>query len=148
MPVNAGNPKFNFLNGSDPYHAYYQHRLAEFRSQNQNPTDVPPPKTAAPATDPPETIDPSAKFRPVKKILDPPEAEQYTIRLPEGITGEELDIIKLTAQFVARNGKSLMTQSVIFQSEPSNPPTPTEPPDRTPDAKAKNKKTEKKTAHN
>ncbi|CBI27151.3 unnamed protein product, partial [Vitis vinifera] len=24
---NAGNAKFNFLNGSDPYHAYYQHRL-------------------------------------------------------------------------------------------------------------------------
>ncbi|KAL8267006.1 hypothetical protein R6Q59_004350 [Mikania micrantha] len=32
---NAGNPKFNFLNGSDPYHAYYQHRLSEFRAQNQ-----------------------------------------------------------------------------------------------------------------
>ncbi|KAL4590801.1 hypothetical protein LXL04_003744 [Taraxacum kok-saghyz] len=121
---NAGNPKFNFLNGSDRYHAYYQHRLAEFRSQNQNPTDVLPPETAAPATDPPETIDPSAKFRPVKKILDPPEAEQYTIRLPEGITGEELDIIKLTAQFVARNGKSLMffttsLRSTISSSETS-----------------------------
>ncbi|KAD3641777.1 hypothetical protein E3N88_31001 [Mikania micrantha] len=34
---NAGNPKFNFLNGSDPYHAYYQHRLSEFRAQNQAP---------------------------------------------------------------------------------------------------------------
>ncbi|KHG08295.1 hypothetical protein F383_34885 [Gossypium arboreum] len=34
---------------------------------------------------------------------------QYTVRLPEGITGEELDIIKLTAQFVARNGKSFLT---------------------------------------
>ncbi|KAL4583175.1 hypothetical protein LXL04_007741 [Taraxacum kok-saghyz] len=120
----AGNPKFNFLNGSDPYHAYYQHRLAEFRSQNQNPTDVPPLETAAPATDLPETIDPSAKFRPVKRILDPPEAEQYIIRLPEGITGEELDIIKLTAQFVARNGKSLMffttsLRSTISSSETS-----------------------------
>lgn len=26
-----GNPKFNFLNGSDPYHAYYQHKVNEFR---------------------------------------------------------------------------------------------------------------------
>ncbi|KAJ0427902.1 putative SWAP/Surp superfamily protein [Helianthus annuus] len=34
---NAGNPNFNFLNGSDPYHAYYQHRLAEFRAQAQAP---------------------------------------------------------------------------------------------------------------
>ncbi|KAJ0431834.1 putative SWAP/Surp superfamily protein [Helianthus annuus] len=31
---NAGNPIFNFLNGSDPYHAYYQHRLSVFRAQN------------------------------------------------------------------------------------------------------------------
>ena len=25
------NPKFNFLNGGDPYHAYYQHRVEEIR---------------------------------------------------------------------------------------------------------------------
>ncbi|KAL7594413.1 hypothetical protein Lser_V15G29820 [Lactuca serriola] len=123
---NAANPKFNFLNGSDPYHAYYQHRLSEFRSQNQNPaqqSDTPPPEatpSSAPADgDAPEKTDPSAKFRPVRKILDPPEAEQYSIRLPEGITGEELDIIKLTAQFVARNGKSFLTG--LTSRENNNP---------------------------
>ncbi|KAJ0427901.1 putative Ubiquitin-like domain, splicing factor 3A subunit 1, Ubiquitin-like domain superfamily [Helianthus annuus] len=128
---NAGNPKFNFLNGSDPYHAYYQHRLAEFRAQNQapgqqssQPSDAPdtePAPSAAPAdgNDATEKTDPSAKFRPVKKVLDPPEAEQYTIRLPEGITGEELDIIKLTAQFVARNGKSFLTG--LTSRENNNP---------------------------
>lgn len=26
-----GNPKFNFLNNSDPYHGYYQHKVSEFR---------------------------------------------------------------------------------------------------------------------
>lgn len=26
-----GNPKFNFLNSGDPYHAYYQHKVNEFR---------------------------------------------------------------------------------------------------------------------
>lgn len=26
-----GNPKFNFLNGGDPYHAYYHHKVKEFR---------------------------------------------------------------------------------------------------------------------
>lgn len=25
------NPKFNFLNPSDPYHAYYQHKVKEFK---------------------------------------------------------------------------------------------------------------------
>ncbi|PPD91217.1 hypothetical protein GOBAR_DD11836 [Gossypium barbadense] len=88
---NANNVKFNFLTSSDPYHAYYQHRLSEFLVAVAKP-------------------DPASLFRmPVRKNLEPPEAAQYTVRLPEGITGEELDIIKLTAQFVARNGKSFLT---------------------------------------
>ncbi|XP_057476392.1 LOW QUALITY PROTEIN: probable splicing factor 3A subunit 1 [Actinidia eriantha] len=120
---NAGNAKFNFLNASDPYHAYYQHHLSEFRAQNQasaqqqpfsQPADSYAPESvpSAPVADGDDTLtklDPSAQFRPVRKVLEPPEAEQYTVRLPEGITGEELDIIKLTAQFVARNGKSFLT---------------------------------------
>ncbi|CAH9130130.1 unnamed protein product [Cuscuta epithymum] len=119
---NAGNAKFNFLNPSDPYHAYYQHRLSEGRAQNlasgqQLPSkiadsDAPESAPSAPSSDSIDAMakpDPSAQFRPIRKVLEPPEAEQYTVRLPEGITGEELDIIKLTAQFVARNGKSFLT---------------------------------------
>ncbi|XAR53547.1 hypothetical protein NMG60_11022147 [Bertholletia excelsa] len=120
---NAGNAKFNFLNPSDPYHAYYQHRLSEFRVQSQVPAQQQPSlqladssmqesAPVAPAADGNEAVtkpDPAAQFRPVRKVLEPPEVEQYTVRLPEGITGEELDIIKLTAQFVARNGKSFLT---------------------------------------
>ncbi|XP_022725443.1 probable splicing factor 3A subunit 1 [Durio zibethinus] len=126
---NANNVKFNFLTSSDPYHAYYQHRLSEFRAQNQNqsnsqqlelpshPADSVPtesaPTAAADENDAAAAVakpDPAAQFRlPVRKNLEPPEAAQYTVRLPEGITGEELDIIKLTAQFVARNGKSFLT---------------------------------------
>lgn len=26
-----GNPKFNFLNVGDPYHAYYQHKVKDFK---------------------------------------------------------------------------------------------------------------------
>ncbi|KAM7251222.1 hypothetical protein ACFE04_023105 [Oxalis oulophora] len=122
---NANNAKFNFLTSSDPYHAYYQHRLAEFRAQALNPahqtdtTDdsddlVTPDSHSTPAAadikeDAPKP-DVQAQFKlPPKKPLVPPEPEQYTVRIPEGITGEELDIIKLTAQFVARNGKSFLT---------------------------------------
>ncbi|RZC71378.1 hypothetical protein C5167_034675 [Papaver somniferum] len=116
---NAGNAKFNFLNGSDPYNAYYQHRLSEFRAQNELTPQaddssgqevVPSADSAGDANELAETKpDPSAQFKPVRKVLVPPEPETYTVRLPEGITGEELDIIKLTAQFVARNGKSFLT---------------------------------------
>ncbi|CAL0300337.1 unnamed protein product [Lupinus luteus] len=129
---NTGNAKFNFLSASDPYHAYYQHRLAEFRSQNQSSggqsTDSPvrelaPSATASDSNDATaaaaEKPDISAQFKPVRKVLEPPEAEQYTVRLPEGITGEELDIIKLTAQFVARNGKSFLTG--LTSREVNNP---------------------------
>ena len=31
----ADNPKFNFLNPNDPYHAYYEHKLKEFREGDQ-----------------------------------------------------------------------------------------------------------------
>jgi hypothetical protein len=27
----VNNPKFNFLNPGDPYHAYYQHRVVQIR---------------------------------------------------------------------------------------------------------------------
>ncbi|KAL7089775.1 hypothetical protein ACP275_13G203500 [Erythranthe tilingii] len=125
---NDGNAKFNFLRSSDPYHAYYQHRLAEARAQNQSSSQQQPGEpvpdsalTAATAdtSDASDKPDPAAQFRPVRKVLEPPETEQYTVRLPEGITGEELDMIKLTAQFVARNGKSFLTG--LTSRESTNP---------------------------
>jgi len=35
--------------------------------------------------------------------------EVYTVLTPEGIAAFDLDVIKLTAQFVARNGKAFLT---------------------------------------
>ncbi|KAK1576826.1 hypothetical protein Q3G72_016793 [Acer saccharum] len=95
---NANNAKFNFLNSLDPYHAYYQHRLSEFRAQNQSSSqlspsqladsDVPMLTPSDPATDGNEATekpDPTPQFKPsLRKVLEPPEAEHYTVRLPEG----------------------------------------------------------------
>ncbi|XP_010523414.1 PREDICTED: probable splicing factor 3A subunit 1 [Tarenaya hassleriana] len=126
---NANNAKFNFLSGSDPYHAYYEHKLSEFRAQNQVSVEQPGESAAPEAKPAPAAVDGAeaaakpdlqAQFRPAPpKPLDPPEPEKYTVRLPEGITSEELDIIKLTAQFVARNGKSFLTG--LTSREISNP---------------------------
>ncbi|XP_074592047.1 putative splicing factor 3A subunit 1 [Curcuma longa] len=137
---NAGNNKFNFLTSSDPYHAYYQHKVSEQRALAQSAPQLPtgdasqatdsaplpsdgsiaPTSATAPSDEAAAKVDPAAQFRiPPKKVLEPPEAEQYTVRLPEGITGEELDIIKLTAQFVARNGKNFLTN--LSNREMSNP---------------------------
>ena len=41
--------------------------------------------------------------------VEPPEDEKYTVHVPEGLTYFDLDLIKLTAQFVARNGKGFLT---------------------------------------
>lgn len=129
MANNHNNMKFNFLTSTDPYHAYYQHRLSEFRAQNQDPGQEPlqPEDSAAhgealtgAGDDAAAKPDPTAQFRPPPpKDLKQPDPEQYTVRLPEGILGEELDIIKLTAQFVARNGKSFLTG--LSSREMNNP---------------------------
>ncbi|XP_050227280.1 probable splicing factor 3A subunit 1 [Mercurialis annua] len=139
MANNANNAKFNFLNSADPYHAYYQHRLAEFRAQNQSSSQqvssenedkaasesaqsivVADGGEAAAGGAVAPKVDPAAQFRiPLRKAPEQPEAEQYTVRLPEGITGEELDIIKLTAQFVARNGQSFLNG--LTNREMNNP---------------------------
>ncbi|KAG2268293.1 hypothetical protein Bca52824_062848 [Brassica carinata] len=127
---NAKNAKFNFLTSSDPYHAFYQHKLAEYRAQNQDGAqgdDTDGPDGASLQLDGGDgdgeageaQADLQAQFRVPPKPLEPPEPEKYTVRLPEGITGEELEYIKLTAQFVARNGKSFLTG---LQSRESNNP--------------------------
>ncbi|KAK4362330.1 hypothetical protein RND71_017571 [Anisodus tanguticus] len=74
------------------------HHLAEARIQKQ-----PANSTIKEAAKPDDL---SAKLRPVIKVVEPPEVEQYTVRFREGITSEEVNIIKLTAQFVARNGNN------------------------------------------
>ncbi|EEF33876.1 probable splicing factor 3A subunit 1 [Ricinus communis] len=135
---NANNAKFNFLHASDPYHAYYQHRLSEFRaqnlssaqqglSQNDDKAAAESAQSAPAAADGSDAAavpvapkpDTAAQFRLPRKVLEPPEDEQYTVSLPEGITGEELDIIKLTAQFVARNGQAFLTG--LTNREMNNP---------------------------
>jgi hypothetical protein len=42
--------------------------------------------------------------------------------VPEGLTALDLDVIKLTAQFVARNGKAFLTG--LAQREAANPQVP------------------------
>ncbi|CAH8353896.1 unnamed protein product [Eruca vesicaria subsp. sativa] len=129
---NAKNAKFNFLTSSDPYHAFYQHKLSEYRAQNEDgegqgndidganlQLDVGGGGGGGEGDGGEGKPDLQAQFRVPPKPLEPPEPEKYTVRLPEGITGEELEYIKLTAQFVARNGKSFLTG---LQSRESNNP--------------------------
>ncbi|XP_059611337.1 splicing factor 3A subunit 1 [Phlebotomus argentipes] len=108
-----GNPKFNFLNAGDPYHAYYQHKVVEFRDG----------KTSDAAAHLPAGIQKlsvsSSAHQKQQELLkqvaeqqfvpkDPPSEFEF-IADPPSISALDLDIVKLTAQFVARNGRQFLT---------------------------------------
>ncbi|XP_045767260.1 splicing factor 3A subunit 1 [Maniola jurtina] len=111
-----GNPKFNFLNSGDPYHAYYQHKVKEIREGKGTDTIVPSPAgpplqrpglAPAQAARQQELLKAAAPIEPPPPRDPPPEFE--FIADPPSISALELDIVKLTAQFVARNGRQFLT---------------------------------------
>ncbi|CAH1099665.1 unnamed protein product [Psylliodes chrysocephalus] len=108
-----GNPKFNFLNGGDPYHAYYQHKVKDFREgKGQEPSPglslaVSKLSVSASAQQKQQEILKQVEQPFVPK--DPPQDFEF-IADPPSISALDLDIVKLTAQFVARNGRAFLTQ--------------------------------------
>ncbi|KAE8748975.1 hypothetical protein FOCC_FOCC004381 [Frankliniella occidentalis] len=109
-----GNPKFNFLNFGDPYHAYYQHKVKDIREgkgQDQSgtvpPGTAPPSKTVASVKEKQQELLKSAIEQPFIPKDPPPELE--FVADPPSISALDLDIVKLTAQFVALNGRTFLT---------------------------------------
>ncbi|GIY86621.1 splicing factor 3A subunit 1 [Caerostris extrusa] len=101
------NKKFNFLNPGDPYNAYYQHKVKEFKEGKGAPEPSAPPvqpKPTAPAikTDILKLVEPQI----IPK--EPPPDFEFIVD-PPSISAFDLDIVKLTAQFVARNGRQFLT---------------------------------------
>ncbi|XP_012286229.1 splicing factor 3A subunit 1 [Orussus abietinus] len=104
-----GNPKFNFLNFGDPYHAYYQHKVKEFKEgKGQEPT-------LGAGLGKGVTLAAQQKQQEILKQVeqpfvpkDPPTEFEF-IADPPSISALDLDIVKLTAQFVARNGRQFLT---------------------------------------
>lgn len=122
------NVKFNFLNATDPYHAYYQHRVSEFKAQLAAPPGAV--SVAAPVKSEGEAraaaqeqseadAEEAAAVKAPRKVLEPPEPDAYTVHVPELAGSLDVDIIKLTAQYVARNGKTFLTG--LTSREHSNP---------------------------
>lgn len=104
----ADNAKFNFLNPNDPYHAYYAHKLKEFRE-----SDLSEPAPAL-LLEKEAPVKQQLKQKQVTSVIetiipkDPPPAYEYMTD-PPTISAIDLDVVKLTAQFVAKNGKSFLT---------------------------------------
>merc|ERR1712071_577210 len=123
------NPKFNFLKPGDPYHAYYQYRVKEMKEGKpgdapvapaMNASAPPPPAKPQLAAAPVNVPAPSAQHLKQQEILkqfhqdipqipkEPPPDFEFIVD-PPSISAMELDIVKLTAQFVARNGRQFLT---------------------------------------
>ena len=98
------NPKFVFLNPMDPYYRYYEWRLSELQAGG---TKQPTPFATRTST--PQ----------IKKDLGPPEPPPYHFsgKLPP-ISAQDLDILRLTALFVARHGNAF--QRAIAERESRN----------------------------
>lgn len=108
-----GNAKFNFLGNGDPYNAYYRHKVNEFREGKDasgGPSVVTGVKqlsvTSAAQQKQQELLKQVAEQQFVPK--DPPLDFEF-IADPPSISALDLDIVKLTAQFVARNGRQFLT---------------------------------------
>lgn len=100
---NAGSNRLAFLNDEDPYHAYYQAKLEAFKSgtgplanffqaANDAGTDM--------------AIDQSTeRIIPAEERPEEPEPFKFSADMPN-ITALDLDIVKLTALFVAKRGRA------------------------------------------
>lgn len=102
---NLGNPKFSFLTPSDAYNGFYVWRINEVKEGRG--TAVSAGREAEQATPVPE------------KPKGPPEPPPFyfSARMPN-ISAQDLDVVRVTALYVAKNGRSFMTD--LSRKESSN----------------------------
>ncbi|KAG2184239.1 hypothetical protein INT44_009254 [Umbelopsis vinacea] len=99
------NPRFCFLNPNDPYHAYYQLRITQTKEG----------KTTKPGVKHDEEV--KLEEEEVQEAPKEPSKFEFSSDMPT-MSAQDLDIIKHTAQFVARNGSRFMSQ--LAQRESRN----------------------------
>lgn len=113
------NPKFNFLRPGDPYNAYYQFKVRGIRegSVTQQPTGTTNGEVNNKSSSDAEAAQPTTNqiqskliksFAEKVQIHEPPPDFEFMIE-PPSVLALDLDIIKLTAQFVAIHGRSFLT---------------------------------------
>ncbi|GJQ14305.1 hypothetical protein GpartN1_g6930.t1 [Galdieria partita] len=147
LEMNRNNPKFSFLLDSDPFHSYYLQILQEKRRYFTGPPTTPTSSTMTgmdlqQSTTVPESSQPNVRgefiaeaapavskaklserkaqaARPIP--TQPPPEDVFTAQVPEEPLPNPVDveIIKLTAQFIARNGRSFLQE--LHSKEYRNP---------------------------
>ncbi|KAJ7427032.1 Splicing factor 3A subunit 1 [Willisornis vidua] len=114
------NPKFNFLNPTDPYHAYYRHKVSEFKEGKAQEPSAAIPKVMQQQQSAQQQLPQKVQAQVIQETVVPkePPPEFEFIADPPSISAFDLDVVKLTAQFVARNGRQFLTQ--LMQKEQRN----------------------------
>ncbi|KAI9857713.1 MAG: SF3a splicing factor complex subunit [Trichoglossum hirsutum] len=100
------NPKFSFLSANDAYYPFYTWRLGEVRAGRGTAVSAGRAGEAAPAPEPERPKGPA----------EPPEFH-FSARMPN-ISAQDLDVVRLTALFVAKNGQQFRT--TLSQRETRN----------------------------
>ena len=98
----------------DPYHKYYQYKILEAKEGSdaaqaafakEGAAALAGGSAAAEAAPAAE----EAAAPPPTQELKKPDDEKYTAHVPAGLTLQELEVIKVTAQYVARNGAEFLS---------------------------------------
>ncbi|PIA15805.1 Surp module, partial [Coemansia reversa NRRL 1564] len=119
-----GNAKFSFIYPNDPYFTYYEHMVEQFKSGET--AGIPDSKSTAPTSDVAAEMILSGADTASKSEVDKdnkqtspqkPDPQRFISTMP-AVSAQDLDVIKLTAQFVARNGRQFMTG--LAQRESNN----------------------------
>ncbi|KAJ1802457.1 SF3a splicing factor complex subunit, partial [Coemansia sp. RSA 2598] len=114
------NAKFSFIYPNDPYFAYYEHMVARFRAGTESEYPQTP---IAKGTDngvleSKEAAEGSGGEEGGEQDMpEKPPMLQFISGMP-AVSGLDLDVIRTTAQFVARNGRQFMAQ--LAQREAGN----------------------------
>ena len=103
---NKHNPKFSFLSANDAYSPFYAWRLSEIRDGRGTEVSAGRVGEAAPVVEPEKPKGPA-----------PPPDFHFSARMPN-INAQDLEVVRLTALFVAKNGRSFMT--TLSQKETRN----------------------------
>ncbi|KAI9819404.1 MAG: SF3a splicing factor complex subunit [Phylliscum demangeonii] len=107
------NPKFSFLSPDDPYSAFYAWRLSEIRAGRGTAIAAGRAGEGASAA---AAVAAAAEAEKAKGPAEPPEFH-FSARMPN-ISAQDLDVVRLTALFVAKNGRPFMT--TLSQRETRN----------------------------
>lgn len=100
------NAKFSFLSANDAYNPFYAWRLNEVREGRGTAVSAGRVGEAAAPTEPEKRKGPA-----------PPPEFHFSARMPN-INAQDLEVVRLTALFVAKNGRSFMT--ALSQKESRN----------------------------